>query len=201
MPNRPLPLSSLIVALAAASPCTADTYRIDPVHTRVVFVVDHAGLSRTIGAFSGAQGRLDFDPSNPADARVALTLPLASLELGDAAWRAKVLAGAFLDAEDHPDAHFVSGPVEPAADGTLRIPGTLTLRGTSRPVVLQARVNAVKPHPVTRRASAGFSATATLSRGDFGMVSWPNVIGDRVDLMIEVEAVRDPDATAPEPPG
>lgn len=198
MPMRPLHL--LLLALAAAAPAQAETYRLDPVHTRVVFLVDHAGLSRAIGAFSGANGRLEFDPERWSDARVELSIPLGSLELGDAGWRDKVLAGTFLDATNHPTAHFVSTAVEPTGEGTARITGTLTLRGVAREVVLEARLNAVKRHPITRRQSAGFSATATLSRRDFGIVDWPNVIGDRVDLLIEAEAIRDREAAAPSAP-
>lgn len=189
MPLRTL--CCLLLAWSATTPAAAETYRLDPVHTRVVFLVDHAGLSRAIGAFSGIEGRLEFDPEHWAQARVDLTVPVARLELGDAAWRDKVLADTFLDAADHPTARFVSTSVEATGDGTARIAGTLTLRGVSRTVVLEARLNAVKRHPITRRRSAGFSATATLSRRDFGIVDWPNVIGDRVELLIEAEALLD----------
>jgi len=149
------------------------------------------------------QGRLEFDPASWADASVAVTVPLATLHLGDDGWRDAVLDGTFLDAGDFPEAHFVSTAVQPAGDGRLRIDGTLTLRGVARPVQLDARLNAVKRHPVTRRRSAGFSATATLRRSDFGIGAWPNVVGDEIELLIEAEAVVDANAAAPvaPPPG
>lgn len=199
MPLRTI--ACLLLALLAAGSASAASYRLDPVHTRVVFLVDHAGLSRAIGAFSGVQGRLEFDPEHWAQARVDLTVPVTSLELGDADWRDKVLADTFLDAGDHPTARFVSTSVEPTGEGSARIAGTLTLRGITRPVVLDVRLNAVKRHPITRRRSAGFSATATLSRRDFGIVDWPNVIGDRVELLIEAEALLDRGAHPSHAPG
>ena len=199
MPRLPAG-ACLAIAAALAGPACADTYRLDPVHTRVAFIVGHAGLSQAIGTFSGVSGRLEFDPAHWGDARVELALPVASLDLGDADWNRRVLDGTFLDAGDFPHAHFVSTAVEPVDDGHARITGTLTLRGVARPVVLDARLNAVKRHPVTRRRSAGFSATATVSRRDFGIDAWPNVIDDQVRLLIEVEAIRDDDAPAPDAP-
>lgn len=189
-----------LLAVLACAPATAATYRLDPVHTRVVFIVGHAGLSRAIGAFSGAQGRLEFDPEHWADARVDVAVPVSTLDLGDAGWNRNVLDGTFLDAGDFPQAHFVSTAVEPAGEGRASITGTLTLRGVARPVVLDARLNALKRHPVTRRRSVGFSATATISRRDFGIDAWPNVIDDAVQLLVEVEGIVDDDAPAPAAP-
>jgi polyisoprenoid-binding protein YceI len=207
MPPLPRPsrfaLCAVLVAASvagAAPPAGAEVYRLDPVHTRIAFVVDHAGLSRAIGTFSGVQGRLEFSPDAWTDATVALTVPLATLDLGDGDWREAVLDGTFLDAGDFPEAHFVSTAVTPGGPDRARIAGVLTLRGVSRPVELDARLNAAKRHPITRRRSAGFSATATISRRAFGIDAWPNVVGDEISLMIEVEAILDPKASAPAAP-
>lgn len=79
--------------------------------------------------------------------------------------------------------------------------GDLTLRGVTRPLCMDVTLNALKRHPMPPfRRTAGFSATATLSRADFGMSAWKTVIGDRVELRIEAEAVRErgePAAPAP----
>ena len=200
MPFVPRSTGFALLLLAAAAPAHAEIYRLDPVHTRIAFAVDHAGLSQALGSFGGASGRLEFDPARWEAARVELTVPVASLDLGDADWREAVLDGTFLDADDHPLAHFASTRVEPTGTGTARVSGTLTLRGVARPAVLDVRLNAVKRHPVTRRRSAGFSATATLSRRDFGIDAWPNVVGDAVALRIEAEAIVDADAVAPAAP-
>src|SRR5688500_15468007 len=188
---------AVAVVLAATAPARAEVYRLDPVHTRVAFAVDHAGLSKAVGTFGGARGRLEFDPAHWGAARVELTIPLASLDLGDADWRDAVLDGTLLDAADHPHARFASTGVEPTGTDTARVSGTLTLRGVARPVVLDVRLNAIKRHPITRRRSIGFSATATLSRRDFGIDAWPNVIGDAIELRIEAEGVADADAAVP----
>lgn len=197
MPFVPRSTWLVLLLLAAAAPTRAEVYRLDPVHTRIAFAVDHAGLSQALGSFGGASGRLDFDPARWDAARVELAIPVASLDLGDADWREAILDGTFLDAGKYPLAHFVSTQVTPTGSDTARVTGMLTLRGVARPVVLDVRLNAVKRHPITRRRSAGFSATATLSRRDFGIDAWPNVVGDAIALRIEAEAIVDADAVAP----
>lgn len=181
----------LLLLALAATPSRAETWRLDPVHTRVLFVVDHAGLSQALGTFAGAEGTLQFSEGDWAGAKIELLLPLASLDLGDAAWRERVLGRTFLDGERHPQARFVSTRVDPQGADRARVHGRLTLRGVTREIVLDVRLNAVKRHPVTLRRTAGFSATARLDRADFGIDTWPNVIGPSVELRIETEAILD----------
>lgn len=166
-------------------------YRLDPVHTRVLFAIEHAGFSHALGTVSGSSGTLDFDPDDWTSARLHATVPLARADLGDAAWNRAALAGNLLDAERFPTAEFVSTTIEPLAPDHARVHGTLTLHGVSREVVLDVKLNALKRHPLPPfRRTVGFSATATLSRKAFGIDAWPSVIGDAVELRIEAEAVR-----------
>ncbi|MBP6626614.1 MAG: polyisoprenoid-binding protein [Arenimonas sp.] len=171
-------------------------YRIDPVHTRVLFAVDHAGFSQSLGTFSGATGTLLWDAEDWRSAQLDVTVPLASLDFGDERWQQNVLDRTFLDAGRQPQARFVSTRVEPGLPGQARVFGQLSLRGETREVALDVTMNALKRHPITRRQTAGFSATAELSRSEFGMDAWPNVVGDRIEIRIEAEAIRAP-ATRP----
>lgn len=182
-------------------------YRLDPVHTRVMFAIDHAGFSKAIGTVSGSTGTLTFDPDDWRSAQLKASVPMGRIDLGDAAWNKATLAGNLLDADDHPTAEFVSTRVEPLAPDRATVHGTLTLRGVSREVALDVTLNAAKRHPLPPfRRTVGFSATTSLSRKAFGIDAWPTVIGDRVELRIEAEAVRNrsdgdaPDATDPPDP-
>ncbi|MGY0634893.1 YceI family protein [Luteimonas sp. A478] len=172
------------------------TYALDPVHTRVMVAVDHAGFSRALATVSGSTGTLRFDPDDWESARLEARVPLQRLDLGNADWNRAALASGLLDAGTHPEAVFTSRSVEPLSDTRARIHGELTLRGVTRPVTLEATLNALKRHPMPPfRRTAGFSAVGMLSRADFGISAWPGVIGDLVELRIEVEAVHAPDAT------
>lgn len=181
-----------VLAAASALPALAasDSYRIDPVHTRVAFLISHAGFSNAIGTFAGSHGTLEFDPDDWSAAKVDVTIPIASLDLGDAKWQGKILDATFFDAKKFPEAHFVATHVEKTGDDSAKITGDLTLHGVTRPVTLDAKLNALRRHPLTFKKTAGFSATATLSRKDFGMDAWKSVVADEVHLLIELEASR-----------
>ncbi len=178
-----------LLATSVASAAARD-YRIDPVHTRIVFAVEHFGFARSLGTLSGPTGSLRFDPDDWSSAEVDVQIPIERLDLGDADWNARMLKRDFFDAGRHPTARFQSMRVELIDASSARIVGTLTLRGETREVVLQARLNRLARNPLTLRRTAGFSATASFSRSDFGMRGWASAIGDRVELTIEVEATR-----------
>lgn len=182
----------VLLLLAFADPARAAPreYQLDPVHTRIAFQVDHAGFSRAIGTFSGATGTLRFDPRDWTTATLEVEIPLASLDLGDPTWRERVLDRTFLDAGAQPTARFTSTRVEPTGDDAARVFGDLTLRGTTREVALDVRLNALKRHPLTFKRTAGFSATGRLLRQDFGMTAWERLVGAEVTLQIEAEAIR-----------
>lgn len=184
-------LACTMLAAGTASAAGPDTYALDPVHTRVVFLVDHAGFSRAIGTISGSSGTLRFDRDDWRTAHLEVTVPLTRVDLGDAKWNNAVLAGNLLDARRHPEARFVSRDVDPVDASRAKVCGDLTLRGVTAPQCMDVMLNAVRRHPLPPfRRTAGFSATATLSRKAFGIDAWPGVIGDQVTLLIEAEAVR-----------
>lgn len=183
----------LVLAVLAAIPAAAraERYAIDPVHTRIGFQVSHAGFSSPIGTFSGAKGTLDFDPADWNGAHVDVRIPIATLDLGDADWQRRILDGTFFDAKKFPEAHFVSTRVEARGKDEAVVTGDLSLHGVTHPVQLQVRLNKLGRHPLSFRRTAGFSATATLHRKDFGMDSWGKLVGDEVRLLLEVEATRE----------
>lgn len=180
-------------------------YALDPVHTRVQFAIDHAGFSKAIGTVSGTTGTIVFDPDDWSLSRVEASIPIDRVDLGDAKWNQATLARNLLDAERHPVATFVSTRIEPIDAQHAIVHGDLTLRGETRPVALQVVLNGHKRHPLPPfRRTVGFSATAALSRADFGIDAWRSVIGDAVELRLEVEATRsragaaDPDDDMPD---
>ncbi len=166
-------------------------YCLDPVHTRAMFAIEHAGFSKAIGTVSGSTGELRFDPAHWSQARLEAAVPLARVDLGDAKWNKTALAGNLLDVERYPEARFVSTRVEPLDERRATVHGMLTLHGTTQAIALNVELNAMKRHPLPPfRRTVGFSATGRISRSAFGIDAWPSVIGDDVELRIEAEATR-----------
>lgn len=206
-PRRAALLLAAALAAALLAPraalAQAARYALDPVHTRVMFELSHAGYSQAIGTVSGSTGTLVFDPDDWSSARVAVSVPIAKLDLGDAAWNRAALGRGLLDGAHHPVATFVSTRVEPVDASHARVAGVLTLRGIAREIVLDVAFNQLRRYPLPPfRRTAGFSATATLSRAAFGADAWSSLIGDEVALRIEAEAQRtggDPEDQLQEP--
>lgn len=192
--SAPLALLLLAPAAALAAP---EGYSFDPVHTRVLFAVSHAGFSQAMGTVSGSTGQLWFDPDDWRVAKLAVRVPLARLDMGDPKWSKAVGARNLLDVGHYPDATFVSTRIEPKDAQHGRVCGTMTIRDVGHEACMDVTFNQLKHHPLPPfRRTAGFSATMTLSRKDFGITAWPSVIGDAVTLRIEAEALRDGRVTA-----
>jgi len=196
--------ASLLASLLLPMPARAQpaTYRLDPVHTRVLFAISHAGFSHALGTVSGSTGTLAFDPDDWSSAKVSVSVPLTRLDLGDAGWNRAAGGHGLLDVNAYPVATFVSSRIEPKDSTHAAVCGTLTLHGVGQNLCLQVTFNQLKrvSLPPFHRI-AGFSATTTLSRKAFGIDAWPGVIGDEVELRIEAEAEpassRDDNANAP----
>lgn len=196
-----LPL--LILVLACASTARAgepERFAIDPVHTRVLFAIDHAGYSKALGTVSGSKGSLLFDADDWSSARLEVNVPMERIDMGDSGWAAAIFAPRFLDVKRYPQARFVSTTItrQDANHGVAC--GELTLHGVTRPFCMDMVLNKIARYPLPPfRRTAGFSAHAQLKRSDFGMTSWKSLVGDDVDLRIEAELVRHDDTTASQP--
>lgn len=185
------------ILLAVNANATAAEYVIDPVHTRVLVFVEHAGFSHSIGTFSGASGSLTFDPDHPQAARVAVVLPLQRMDFGDADWNKKLAGALFFSSKRYPQIRFVSSAVEVLDAQHFRVHGTLELKGEAHEVVLEATLNSLRRHPMTLRQTIGFSATTSLDRRKFALGAYPKVIGNSVPVRIELEATRTAHNAAP----
>ena len=190
-------LAIVLLWLAATAPASARMlyYRMDPVHTQVLFSVDHDGYSHPVGRMKIEAGWIAFDEGDWSTAKVVVDVAAASVDLGDTDWNDAVTGKRFLDAKDYPFAHFESTSVEKtdAQHGTLR--GKLTLRGITHEVEIPFTLNRVGATIFSGfQTLAGFSGQATLDRLLFGMTSFPKAVGTQVQVRLEVEAILDQDA-------
>lgn len=165
----------------------ADTYTLDPAHTAVTFHINHFGFSNPSGKFMNADGTVTLDQATPANSKVEVTIPVADVNTGVPKLDEHLKTKDFFDVETYPSAKFVSTSVDVTGKDTAIVHGDLTLHGVTKPVDLNVRLNQVGQN-MFQKQTAGFSATATIKRSDFGISTYLPGLADEVRLDIESEA-------------
>lgn len=175
----------------------SSTWKIDPSHSAIHFSVRHMVVSKTRGRFTRFGGQIIFDPANPAASRVDVTIEPASIDTADAQRDAHLKSPDFFDVEKFPQASFRSTSVEDLGGDKLRVNGELTVHGVSRPLGFEAVFEGSARDPWGGERS-GFSGSLSLDRREFGL-QWNKaletggvLVGDKVELSLEVEAVKQP---------
>jgi polyisoprenoid-binding protein YceI len=169
------------------------TWTIDPDHSVAAFTIRHMMITLVHGMANRVSGTIAFDPADPASVSVEAHIDVASLTTGVPQRDAHLHSPDFFDAERFPAIHFRSTGAELMAERELLVRGELTVRGVTRPVVLDVAFSG----PVTSDdgdTSMGFQATTALNREDFGL-AW-NVpvgktgfmVGKHVNLSVDIEA-------------
>lgn len=185
--TRPARFLLLIGLLMPAMATAQATYRIDPVHSRVLFRVMHAGLSPSLGTVSNPTGQIEWNETDVSKSRVSVQMAVDSLDLGDAEWNRKTL-DTFLNAEKYPMASFESTAVRVISESLIEVDGELRMAGGRVPITFTTILNAHKRHPLTFKKTLGMQASADVSRKALGIDAWPSLVGDNVHLDIAIEA-------------
>ncbi len=175
----------LAVVAATAAPVT---YTIDTTHSRITFFVNHFGFSNSVGEFRVGDGTLAFDSDDWSKSRVDARIPVQTLELGDLKWNTHVLSADFLESAKFPEISFSSRKVEKVDATHGKMYGDLTIKGISRPVLLDLTINRVGEHPMRETPAAGFTATTTVHRSEFGVAAFVPAVADDVVVRIEIES-------------
>lgn len=189
-------LASLLTACAALLMPSADrtlaelpegSYYLDPAHTRVLFKIDHLGISSYIGRFNDADASLTFDPSAPEQTRLSATVDMHSLDVNDTDFAADLMSCAWLCAERFPEARFKTTGNTRIEGETLYVPGELFFRGHTQPLELVVTLRGGVNNPLTGDYTLGFDAHLTFRRSDFGMGRYIPMVGDEVRIEIYTE--------------
>jgi len=143
------------------------TWTLDPAHSAVTFSAKHMMITTVRGSVAIRDFSLDFDPDDIISSSVRVSLDAASIDTGQEARDQHLRSTDFLETETHPTIDFVSTRIEPAGDD-YRIHGDLTIRGVTRPVILDAEFRGTVPN-MQGGTRAAFSATTKINRDDFGL--------------------------------
>jgi polyisoprenoid-binding protein YceI len=188
--------ASLAGVLSFPAGAATSNWQIDPAHSSAQFAVRHMAISTVRGAFSKVTGNVVFDDKDVSKSVVDVTIDVASVDTRQPDRDNDLKSDKFFDVAHFPSITFKSKKVEQAAPGKLKITGDLTIRGTTKEVVLDVDgpTAPVKDPWGNQRVAA--NATTKINRQDFG-VKWNAtldnggvVVGDDVSIIIDVELVK-----------
>ena len=177
------------------------TWTIDSPHTRVGFSARHMMITNVSGQFEKVEGTVEFNEENPTATMVDVKIEAASINTRDPQRDGHLKSPDFLDAETFPYLTFKSTRVEQIDENTAKMYGDLTIRGVTRPVVLNVEYHGLAKSP-WGSISAGFSADTRISRKEWGL-EW-NValetggflVSDAVNIAIELEIIKQSETEA-----
>jgi polyisoprenoid-binding protein YceI len=183
-------IATLLIVMLSPLAQAAD-YLFDKVHTQILFKVSHLGFSHSTGAFVDFDGKFNFNKNDYSDSSVNVTIQVASLDMNDDTWNEHMLDDKWFNASKYPTMEFSSTRVIPTGDSTMDVVGQLTLKGVTKPATLKVTVNKVGVQMGKRKA--GFSATTRIDRTQFGLDNYAGMIGNDIDIHIEVEGLKQSD--------
>ena len=168
------------------------TYDIDPVHATIAFKVDHIGYAKTLGQFLKTEGSFVYDEETRELGVLSVDVDAKSVFSNHEKRDAHIRNQDFLDTGNSPTITFRANGGEAASATNGTVTGDLTIRGVTQPVTLDVTLNKAGPYPFGhKKHTLGISAKATIKRSDFGMTyALGGIVGDEVDLIIEVEAIQ-----------
>ena len=184
--------SSLVAPLtapvgeASATETTAAAWKVDPVHSSVLFKVKHSQVAYFYGRFAKFEGSFVYDPENPEDSEVLMEVEAESVDTRTEGLDKHLRSLDFFDAKQFPSIIFESTEVKKGKGNVLEVTGELTLHGVSRSITIDIEHTGTAEG--RRGPVAGFHTTFTIDRTDFGMNYGTGGIGSDVELIISIEA-------------
>jgi polyisoprenoid-binding protein YceI len=167
---------------------SADTYKIDPVHSSVLFSIKHLGVTDFYGGFNEIAGTVSFDSAAPAKSSVQLTIPVESLATRNPKRDQHLKSPDFFNAKQFPILAFKSSKVE-GTGSTYKVTGDFSLHGVTKPITVEfKRGNDGKG--MTGEVRGGGETRFTIKRSDYGMTFMQDALGDDVNIILSLEGVK-----------
>jgi polyisoprenoid-binding protein YceI len=190
-------LTSFTVALLlVAAPALAQTWNIDPAHSRAQFTVRHMGIANIRGDFGAVTGTIVYDGKDVTKAKVTASIDVNSITTRVGPRDTHIKTDDFLLAEKYPTMTFVSTAITPKGDGKYNMSGNLTIRGTTKSVTFELEAPSA---PLVRKGEAtrvGAAASGWINRKDFG-VKYHQVldngalgVADMLFINLDVEVIQ-----------
>ena len=166
----------------------ADTFKIDPVHSSVLFSIKHLGVTDFYAFFKDISGTVTFDKSDPAKSSVELTVPVDSIDSRNPKRDQHLKSPDFFNAKQFPTLYFKSKKVEASGD-TYKITGDFTLHGVTKTITIEFK-KGPEAKGMEGEIRGGGETRFTIKRSDYGMTFMQGALGDEVNIIVSGEGVK-----------
>ena len=168
----------------------SDLLKIGAPRGTIDFAIGDSKIFRTSGEFKNWQGKVLVDDEDVPRSSVEVTVATTSIAMLDLQQTAMLRDVDFFDVEKFPTMSFRSTAIERTGESTLKVLGSVTLRGVTRPMHLDVSVTERQPAALPGKRYALFRAECSLKRSEFGMTKFIEIVGDTVDISIRTDAWR-----------
>lgn len=181
----------IAVAAAACAPAAlaaAETYKIDKVHSTVVFRVKHMNTSYSYGRFNDIEGTVTWDAEKPEEGKFDVKVKTDSIDTGDKKRDTHLEGPDFFNAKQNRFLTFKSKSVKKGEGEAYELEGDLTCNGQTKPLTTKLEMTGSSSSP--QGTKVGFESTFTIKRSDFGITYGPDALGDDVRVTVSIEAAK-----------
>ena len=181
----------LITALLQTGRALADAkqYTADRWHTRILWNIDHMGMTSFAGRFREFDIDFVFDEDDLSNSSVEVSVPARSIDTYSPELNSKMPGKGFFDADEYPLLTFKSTTVQRSGAKTVTMLGDMTIKGITLPVTFYVTYNNGVEHPRFKLHNVGFTATAKIDSRAFGVNPLPAwMVGSIVEVTVELEA-------------
>lgn len=183
-------LVAALMGMVAAQPASAaDKFKLDSVHSSLVFRVKHMNVSYSWGSIHSPEGSITWDSADPTKSTIEITAKAENIDTNNAKRDQHLKSPDFFDAKQFPTLTFKSTAIKPAGENKYDVTGDLTIRGVTKSITVS--LDHVGTVSGQRGTKTGFDGSFTINRQDFGVAYMPQGIGNDVTIHVALEADKE----------
>jgi polyisoprenoid-binding protein YceI len=181
-------LGILLAIVLAASTVRADSYKIDPVHSTMIFRVIHMNIAPVYGRFDEPSGTIVTD-DDPAKMSIEVNVRAEKVDTANSKRDQDLRSQGWLAAKQFPDITFKSTGIKKTGDNTYEVTGDFTLHGVTKPLTATLTKTG-EGKGMRGEPRIGWETSFSINRNDFDITNMPGGVSDEIKLMIGLEAIK-----------
>jgi polyisoprenoid-binding protein YceI len=189
-------LVAVLASLTLSLPAVASTWKSDPAHSSATFSAKHMTVTTVRGTLGPITSTVEVDDKDLTRSKVEATIDASKINTGVEKRDTHLKSADFFEVAKYPFVTFKSKKIEKVSGDKYKVTGDLTIKTTTKEVVLDTIITPEVSNPFSKVATRGISATGSINREDFGL-TWNVPVGEgllvskEIKIELEVEYQKD----------